>query len=345
MKKTACLLFAVCLFCSFLPASGAELPAVLYFNPNGGSYYHADPACPSVKKEYLPMTAFDSSLLGTPEFNFLKPCTRCAGTAEPPAYPQLLESGEQEPAAAGITIGSEEAARAFAVAFFALPYVEEPLTGRTLTVAQTQDGWRATLASADGVLTVSFTAGGRISQYENSAYPLPPISGITVDSLPLYTVRRIDALRNALFPDMPNNTCGVYARVGDAAYYALDSFTFWLGLVMEAEMTKLVAYVDLETDAARYPGYLTRGEAAEEAKRAIAEGFGLNAKQTETLALLQANFTLQDKAWTDADVPLPYWYLVFGDEADGTKTRYEALIDAETGDMLELHDPASAGNG
>ena len=151
---------------------------------------------------------------------------------------------------------------------------------------------------------------------------------------PLDDLRRIDTLRNALFPDMPNNTCGLYARDGEASFFDLDSDTFWLGLVLNTDTIRLVAYADLETDAARYPGYLTRGEAAAAAKQALADAYGLTVEQTESLALIQGGFTLQKEQWTDADVPAPYWYLVFSDEADGQKTRYEALIDAETGDTL-----------
>lgn len=345
MKKAVLLLGTVCLCCGALAASGAQLPETLYYNSRGGSYYHADVECPSVKKEYLPMTAFDSGLLGTPEYSGLLPCTLCIGAEEMTANPRQAESAGQEPKGTTVSIGSEAAARAFAEAFFASPYVNEAPDGRAITVSKTQEGWQAALDSTDGTLSVSFTEAGRISQYQNEAYPLPTLEGIVTEPIPLNDVRRIDTLRNALFPDMPNNTCGIYASEGDASFYVLDSFTFWLGLVLNTDTIRLVAYTDLETDAARYPGYLTRGEAAAAARRAIAEACGLTAGQTEGLSLLQADFVLQKNVWTDADVPLPYWFIVFGDTADGTKTRYEALIDAQTGDTLELHDPATAGNG
>ena len=348
MKRTARLIFTVCLCLSILPVCGAELPATLYCNPNGGSYYHVNPACPSVKEEYLPMTAFDSALLGTPEYGDLLPCTLCIGAAELPAGPRRAMNDVQKPVAANVTIGSEAAARAAAEAFFASPYLNETLDGRVLTLTKIPEGWQAVLAPADEAqptLTVWLTADGRVQQFENSAYALPTLADMDSQSIPLDDLRRIDTLRNALFPDMPNNTCGLYARDGEASFYDLDSDTFWLGLVLNTDLIKLVAYVDLETDAARYPGYLTRGEAAAAAKRALAEAYGLTAKQTEGLVLIQSVFTMDARRWTDADVPVPYWFLVLGDEADGTKTRYEALIDAETGDTLELHDPDSVGNG
>ena len=49
----------------------------LYYNPNGGKYYHEAQYCSSVKDRYLPLTAFTYSQLDT-EFEKLKPCTRCA---------------------------------------------------------------------------------------------------------------------------------------------------------------------------------------------------------------------------------------------------------------------------
>ena len=199
---------------------------------------------------------------------------RSDGGTIPPFYPQQAESAQSNTPAAVSAIESEAAARAFAEAFFASPYVDEPLTGRMLTVAQTQDGWQAALASADEALptlTVWFTAAGRVQQYENSAYALPPLENMDSHAIPLDDLRRIDTLRNALFPDMPNNTCGLYAHDGEASFYMLDLSTFWLGLVLNTDTIRLVAYVDLETDAARYPGYLTRGEAAAAAKRALAE--------------------------------------------------------------------------
>lgn len=52
----------------------------LYYNPNGGSYYHMDAYCPSVKDEYLPLTGtFAYRELGTYKSQYnLTPCLRCS---------------------------------------------------------------------------------------------------------------------------------------------------------------------------------------------------------------------------------------------------------------------------
>ncbi len=49
----------------------------LYYNPNGGKYYHEAQYCSSVKDRYLPLTEFKYSELDN-EFDNLKPCNRCA---------------------------------------------------------------------------------------------------------------------------------------------------------------------------------------------------------------------------------------------------------------------------
>lgn len=48
----------------------------LYYNPNGGSFYHADPNCPSVKEQYLPLEgSFLYKELG--QHGNLQPCLKC----------------------------------------------------------------------------------------------------------------------------------------------------------------------------------------------------------------------------------------------------------------------------
>lgn len=48
----------------------------LYYNPNGGQYYHEDQYCSSVKSRYLPLTAFPYAQLDT-HFGYLAPCPAC----------------------------------------------------------------------------------------------------------------------------------------------------------------------------------------------------------------------------------------------------------------------------
>ena len=50
---------------------------LLYYNPNGGKYYHSTPECSSVKKKYYPLTAFTYAELDTGIFAKLEPCPSC----------------------------------------------------------------------------------------------------------------------------------------------------------------------------------------------------------------------------------------------------------------------------
>ena len=50
---------------------------LLYYNADGGSYYHADPQCEAVNEKYLPMTSFTYGQLGDSPYNSLLPCLKC----------------------------------------------------------------------------------------------------------------------------------------------------------------------------------------------------------------------------------------------------------------------------
>ena len=51
---------------------------VLYFNPNGGQYYHADQNCASIKDRYLPLQgSVTYRELDDPQYTYLTPCKHC----------------------------------------------------------------------------------------------------------------------------------------------------------------------------------------------------------------------------------------------------------------------------
>ena len=50
----------------------------LYYNPDGGKYYHENQNCPSVKSRFLPLTAFTYGELDSGKFADLTPCSKCA---------------------------------------------------------------------------------------------------------------------------------------------------------------------------------------------------------------------------------------------------------------------------
>ncbi len=50
---------------------------LLYYNQDGGKYYHADPECSSVNAKYLPLASFTFGELGESPYNSLIPCLVC----------------------------------------------------------------------------------------------------------------------------------------------------------------------------------------------------------------------------------------------------------------------------
>ncbi len=65
------------------PPLSAGMPAMaLYYNPDGGSYYHLDPNCPAVSARYLPMQGqFFFSQLNNEGYRMLEPCRYCGAPA------------------------------------------------------------------------------------------------------------------------------------------------------------------------------------------------------------------------------------------------------------------------
>ena len=57
-----------------------EPDTTLYYNPNGGNYYHAVDDCASVKKKFLPLSSFTFAELDEGGFAKLEPCPYCQPT-------------------------------------------------------------------------------------------------------------------------------------------------------------------------------------------------------------------------------------------------------------------------
>lgn len=55
-----------------------ESATTLYYNPDGGKYYHAIEDCSTVKNQYLPLKAFPYAELDTDPFRTLEPCPGCS---------------------------------------------------------------------------------------------------------------------------------------------------------------------------------------------------------------------------------------------------------------------------
>lgn len=56
---------------------------VLYYNPDGGSYYHGSENCSRVAAEYLPLTPFYYSDLNSTKYKNLLACNKCDAPARP----------------------------------------------------------------------------------------------------------------------------------------------------------------------------------------------------------------------------------------------------------------------
>lgn len=55
-----------------------DADTLLYYNPEGGRYYHLDPRCPSIANKYLPLAGvLTYGQLGDGAFRSLQPCPFC----------------------------------------------------------------------------------------------------------------------------------------------------------------------------------------------------------------------------------------------------------------------------
>ena len=61
------------------PKPGAKTK--LYYNKDGGKYYHADAECPTVAKEYLPLASFTYGNINKSPYTRLVPCEKCGAPA------------------------------------------------------------------------------------------------------------------------------------------------------------------------------------------------------------------------------------------------------------------------
>lgn len=353
MKHLAFLLALCLLLAQGLSFAESTLPATLYYNPDGGSYYHTDANCRSVSTNYLPMQPFDGALPGEVPYAGLKPCPMCAvgERTAPPVYEPRSERAEDAQAAEWVAadMRTEEAARAFAEAFFASPYVAESLEGRTLTVTRTEDGWRAELAGTPR-LTLLFDFGGHVALYQNADAPLPrlvngaaSVEGIDDTVYARDAMNWVDELTRAYLNRSYDAVC-CYAAEGDVYAYQLDLFDCFV--YFQARPTlRLLGLGDLSQNACRYEGYLSRGEAVARARDALIAAYGLTREQADTLIVSQTSFNPDGYRALPDDAPIVCWCISFATTPDGKNGAYQAELDAKTGEVLVTRDPTSSGQG
>jgi hypothetical protein len=68
----------------------------LYYNANGGKYYHADPNCSAVNPKFLPMASFLYKELDDAPFSSLQPCLKCGAPTQ--SLGKLAEQATATPA-------------------------------------------------------------------------------------------------------------------------------------------------------------------------------------------------------------------------------------------------------
>ena len=89
MQKRICTFFVVlCLvvFPLLFPAFASE--TLVYFNPEGGRYYHQEPNCETIRSEYYPlMQSVSTAHLTEEPYSTLKRCNHCFGTDVPAWQP------------------------------------------------------------------------------------------------------------------------------------------------------------------------------------------------------------------------------------------------------------------
>ena len=63
---------------TLMPTNSPDPGQVLYYNPDGGSYYHADQNCSRINNKYLPLKgSFLYSQLDETAYAKLQPCSNC----------------------------------------------------------------------------------------------------------------------------------------------------------------------------------------------------------------------------------------------------------------------------
>ncbi len=131
---------------------------LLYYNTDGGKYYHSTPECSAVKKKYYPLTSFKYSELDTGIFAKLDPCPSCTPVKRKADIDKMnLDRGviTQEEYDARIAQHKAEAAGVEASAT-AVPTATD--ASATATVA---DATTAPSATADGDVVVTIIPAGQ----------------------------------------------------------------------------------------------------------------------------------------------------------------------------------------
>lgn len=65
------------------PGSDYPIDVTVYYNPDGGKYYHSTPVCPSVNEKYWPLVGFPMKQINEPPYAVLVRCPYCDAPERP----------------------------------------------------------------------------------------------------------------------------------------------------------------------------------------------------------------------------------------------------------------------
>ena len=244
---------------------------------------------------------------------------------------------------------SEEDAVQYARRFFTNAYIQAAGEDDPITVVPRENGWRAYLKDAQGQIihSLSFESNGKIAWYQDCGLPLQP---------PVYTEHN-DSLSSAA------NVCGVSGMLDWASdeLLPLESFesvatveqngslfSFFINrrdqyVLASAEPTPhIVRYINFTLEDVIEP-YLGREDALSLAWEALRKDQNLSESEAQNWECTDANFRFQYSVEGQPSLPGPYWAFVFA-ELD-SENGYEVLLNAQTGELLQINDPIPLGNG
>lgn len=262
-----------------------------------------------------------------------------------------------EETAAGLSIQTEGQALSFMEDFFASPYVDNPNDNplfQTVQTESTESGWILSFEALDAsqTVTLAFDRAGKVAYYSDSSFLLPSLDGVDFSQTAPGELPNGDQLCRELdkalwqapgIAFIPDSICA-YAYDGEHHAYTFSYNNFERYATFEiAPETKLLAYGNMQLDDARYGLYLSRGEAIAKARTAFVERLDITAEEAAVLIVSQMDFvTWQNQwSWTDEPHTLPYWHILFTTAENGYNGEYGALIDGDTGMVLEMHDPST----
>lgn len=248
-----------------------------------------------------------------------------------------------------VELNTEADAEQYARHFFTNEYIQAAGADSPITVASRENGWRAYLGDAQGQIThsLSFESNGKIAWYQDCGQPL---------QTPTFT-EHDDKLSNAA------DVCGVSGMLDWAAVVLLplesfesiatveqdgSLFSFFINrkdqyVLASAEPTPhIVRYINFTLQDIIEP-YLSQEDAIPLAWEALRKDQNLAESEKQNWGLTDADFHFQRFVDGQPSLPGPYWALIFAEQ--DAETGYEVLLNAQTGDVLQIRSAIPLGNG